>query len=220
MNSISPNLNLMIKSCEKVSKVLIRDFGEVEKLQVSIKGPNNFVTNSDRKAEDMLINELSKSKKKYSFLTEESGFIKNEDKENFWVIDPIDGTTNFINGIPHFCISVGLVLDNEVVSGVIYDPIKDEIYYAEKKSGAYMNNKSIRVSRKKEISLDTPPKLTDHTHTPRNDSIHTPSLEFSRRPLRGAVCHLLLFYSAALPPQRCLCNVASAAAGPLEKAFT
>ena len=82
MNSISPNLNLMIKSCEKVSKVLIRDFGEVEKLQVSIKGPKNFVTNSDRKVEDMLVNELSKSKKKYSFLTEESGFIKNEDTEN------------------------------------------------------------------------------------------------------------------------------------------
>ena len=91
MNSISPNLNLMIKSCEKVSKVLIRDFGEVEKLQVSIKGPKNFVTNSDKKVEDMLVNELSKSKKKYSFLTEESGFIKNEDKENektyFHVLD-------------------------------------------------------------------------------------------------------------------------------------
>ena len=112
----------------------------------------NFVTNSDRKVEDMLVNELSKSKKKYSFLTEESGFIKNEDKENFWVIDPIDGTTNFINGIPHFCISVGLVLNNEIVSGVIFDPIKDEIYYAEKNSGAYMNNKSIRVSKKREIS--------------------------------------------------------------------
>ena len=152
MNSISPNLNLMIKSCEKVSKILIRDFGEVEKLQVSIKGPKNFVTNSDKKVEDMLVKELSKSKKKYSFLTEESGFIKNEDTKNFWVIDPIDGTTNFINGVPHFCISVGLVLDNEIVSGVIYDPIKDEIYYAEKNSGAFMNNKSIRVSRKKEIS--------------------------------------------------------------------
>ncbi|MDC3151669.1 inositol monophosphatase [Candidatus Pelagibacter sp.] len=152
MNSISPNLNLMIKSCERVSKVLIRDFGEVEKLQVSVKGPKNFVTNSDKKVEDMLVKELSKSKKKYSFLTEESGFIKNKDTENFWVIDPIDGTTNFINGVPHFCISVGLVLDNEIVSGVIYDPIKDEIYYAEKNSGAYMNNKSIRVSRKRKIS--------------------------------------------------------------------
>ena len=152
MNSISPNLNLMIKSCVKVSKVLIRDFGEVEKLQVSVKGPKNFVTNSDKKVEDMLVKELSRSKKEYSFLTEESGFIKNKDTENFWVIDPIDGTTNFINGVPHFCISVGLVLDNEIVSGVIYDPIKDEIYYAEKNSGAYMNNKSIRVSRKRQIS--------------------------------------------------------------------
>ena len=152
MNSISPNLNLMIKASEKASKNLIRDFGEVEKLQVSLKGPNNFVTNADRKVEEILIKELEKSKKNFSILTEESGFIKNEDKENFWVIDPIDGTTNFINGIPHFCISVGLVLDNEIVSGVIFDPIKDEIYYAEKNSGAYMNNKSIRVSRKREIS--------------------------------------------------------------------
>ena len=152
MISISSNLNLMIKAAEKASKFVIRDFGEVEKLQVSKKGPYDFVTKTDKKVEKILIEELSKSKKKYSFLTEESGFIKNEDKENFWVIDPIDGTTNFINGIPHFCISVGLVLDNEIVSGVIFDPIKDEIYYAEKNSGAYMNNKSIRVSRKREIS--------------------------------------------------------------------
>ena len=152
MSYSDPFINSIFAASRKASVALIRDFGEVEKLQVSIKGPKNFVTNSDKKVEDMLVNELSKSKKKYSFLTEESGFIKNEDKENFWVIDPIDGTTNFINGIPHFCISVGLVLDNEIVSGVIFDPIKDEIYYAEKDSGAYMNNKSIRVSKKREIS--------------------------------------------------------------------
>ena len=102
MNILSPHLNIMIKSCEKASKILIRDFGELENLQVSLKGPNNFVTNSDRKVEKILIEELSKSKKKYSFLTEESGFIKNDDAKNFWIIDPIDGTTNFLNGVPHF----------------------------------------------------------------------------------------------------------------------
>ena len=148
MNSISPNLNLMIKASEKASKILIRDFGEVEKLQVSLKGPNNFVTNADRKVEEIIIKELEKSKKNFSILTEESGFIKNKDKDNFWIIDPIDGTTNFLNGVPHFCISIALLIDKEIIAGVIYDPIKDEIFYAEKNGGSYLNNKSIRVSKK------------------------------------------------------------------------
>ena len=152
MNSISPNLNLMIKASEKASKILIRDFGEVEKLQVSLKGPNNFVTNADRKVEKIIIEELEKSKKNFSILTEESGFIKNKDKDNFWIIDPIDGTTNFLNGVPHFCISIALLIENEIIAGVIYDPIKDEIFYAEKKGGSYLNNKSIRVSKKNKIS--------------------------------------------------------------------
>ena len=152
MNSVSPNLNLMIKAAEKASKILIRDFGEVEKLQVSLKGPNNFVTNADRKVEKILINELEKSKKNFSILTEESGFIKNEDKNNFWIIDPIDGTTNFLNGVPHFCISIALLFEKEIIAGVIYDPIKDELFYAEKNGGSYLNNKSIRVSKKNSIS--------------------------------------------------------------------
>ena len=152
MNSISPNLNLMIKASEKASKILIRDFGEVEKLQVSLKGPNNFVTNADRKVEEVLIKELEKSKKNFSFLTEETGFIENKDKDNFWIIDPIDGTTNFLNGVPHFCISIALFIENEIVAGVVYDPIKDEIFYAEKNGGSYLNNKSIRVSKKNKIS--------------------------------------------------------------------
>ena len=141
----------MIKATEKASKILIRDFGEVEKLQVSLKGPNNFVTNADRKVEDIIIKELEKSKKNFSILTEESGFIENKDKDNFWIIDPIDGTTNFLNGVPHFCISIGLLIDNEIIAGVIYDPIKDEMFYAEKKGGSYLNNKSIRVSKKNKI---------------------------------------------------------------------
>ena len=152
MNSISPNLNIMIKATEKASKILIRDFGEVEKLQVSLKGPNNFVTNADRKVEEVIIKELEKAKKNFSILTEESGFLENKDKENFWIIDPIDGTTNFLNGVPHFCISVALLIDREIVAGVIYDPIKDELFYSEKNNGSYLNNKSIRVSKKSKIS--------------------------------------------------------------------
>ena len=108
MISISANLNIMIKAAEKASKSIIRDFGEVEKLQVSKKGPHDFVTKTDKHVEKILIEELSKTKKNYSFLTEETGAIKNKDKENIWIIDPIDGTTNFLHGIPHFAIAIAL----------------------------------------------------------------------------------------------------------------
>ncbi len=151
MNSISPNLNLMIKACEKASKVLIRDFGELENLQVSKKGPKDFVTNSDKKTEKVLINELTKNKKKYSILSEEIGFIKNDDNDYIWIIDPIDGTTNFLHGIPHFCISIGLKFKDEIISGIIFDPIKNEIFYAEKNQGAFFNNHRIRVSKRKNL---------------------------------------------------------------------
>ena len=152
MNSISPNLNIMIKAAEKASKVLIRDFGEVEKLQVSIKGPSDFVTNTDKKIEKILIEELNKAKKNYSILSEEIGIIENSDKDNFWVIDPIDGTTNFLHGIPHFAISIALKNKNEIISGLIYDPIKNEMFYAEKDNGAFLNNQRIRVSSKKNLN--------------------------------------------------------------------
>ena len=152
MNSISPNLNIMIKACEKASKNLIRDFGEIEKLQVSVKGPSDFVSNADIKAEKIIIEELNKSKKNFSILGEESGSQLNKDQDNVWIIDPIDGTTNFLHGIPHFAISIALKSNNEIVSGLIYDPIKDEIFYAEKNNGAYFNNQRIRVSKKKELS--------------------------------------------------------------------
>ena len=151
MNSISANLNVMIKACEKASKTLIRDFGEVEKLQVSIKGPLDFVSNADTKAEKIIISELSKSRKNYSIISEEDGSKVNEDKNNVWIIDPIDGTINFLHGIPHFAISIALKSYNEIVSGVIYDPIKDEMFYAEKNNGAYYNNQRIRVSKKKKL---------------------------------------------------------------------
>ncbi len=151
MNSVSPNLNLMIKACEKASKILIRDFGELENLQVSKKGPKDFVTNSDKKTEKVLINELTKNKKKYSILSEEIGFIKNDDNDYVWVIDPIDGTTNFLHGVPHFCISIGLKFKDEIISGIIFDPIKNEIFYAEKNQGAFFNNHRIRVSKRKNL---------------------------------------------------------------------
>ena len=152
MNVISPNLNLMIKACEKASKIIIRDFGEIENLQVSKKGPKDFVTKTDKRVEKILINELTKTKRNYSFITEETGKILNKDKETFWIIDPIDGTTNFLHGVPHFAISVALQKDNEILIGLIFDPIKNEIFYAEKNNGAYFNNSRVRVSNK--VNLD------------------------------------------------------------------
>ncbi len=151
MKSISANLNIMIKASEKASKALIRDFGEVEKLQVSIKGPLDFVSNADTKAEKIIIEELSKARKNYSILSEEDGSKIGKDKNNIWIIDPIDGTTNYLHGVPHFAISIALKSNNEIISGVIYDPIKDEMFYAEKNNGAYYNNQRIRVSKKKKL---------------------------------------------------------------------
>ena len=151
MISISSNLNIMIKATEKASKSVIRDFGEVEKLQVSKKGPYDFVTKTDKLVEKILIEELSKTKKNYSFLSEEVGKITNKDKDNIWIIDPIDGTTNFLHGIPHFAICIALESKKEIISGLVYDPIKDEMFYAEKNKGAYLNNQRLRVSNKNSI---------------------------------------------------------------------
>ena len=145
----SPQFNLMYKACLKASKVLIRDFGEIEKLQVSEKGPGDFVTASDKRAEKIIIGELEKSE--YSFLTEESGIIEGKNKDKRWIIDPIDGTFNFLNGLPHFAISVAYEEKGEIVSGIIFDPIKNEMFSAEKGNGAYLNNSRIRVSNKSDF---------------------------------------------------------------------
>ena len=136
MNSISANLNIMIKAAEKASKILIRDFGEIEKLQVSKKGPTDFVTNADLKTEKIIIEELKKARPQYSVISEENGIENNKDEKNTWIIDPIDGTVNFLHGIPHFAISIALKSNDEIVSGLIFDPIKDEIFFAEKDNGA------------------------------------------------------------------------------------
>ena len=145
----SPQFNLMYKACMKASKIIIRDFGEIEKLQVSEKSPGDFVTASDKRVEKVLIGELEKSE--YSFLTEETGLIEGKYKDKRWVIDPIDGTFNFLNGLPHFAISLAYEENGEIVSGIIYDPIKNEMFGAHKGSGAYLNNTRMRVSNKSEF---------------------------------------------------------------------
>ena len=152
MNSISPNLNIMIKASEKASKVLIRDFGEIEKLQVSKKGPYDFVTNADLKTEKIILDELRKAKPNYTIISEENGVEVNKDKRNSWIVDPIDGTVNFLHGIPHFAISIAYMTEGEIVSGITFDPIKNEIFYAEKNNGAFFNNQRIRVSKKNNIN--------------------------------------------------------------------
>jgi myo-inositol-1(or 4)-monophosphatase len=142
----------MIKASEKASKILIRDFGEIEKLQVSKKGPLDFVTNSDLKVEKIIIEELKKARPNYSFISEENGIENNKDKNNTWIIDPIDGTVNFLHGIPHFAISIALKSYDEIVSGLIFDPIKNEMFFAEKDNGSYFNNQRIKVSKKNEFN--------------------------------------------------------------------
>ena len=151
MHTISPHLNIMIKASEKASKTLIRDFGEIENLQVSNKGPYDFVTNADLKVENTIIDELKKAKPNYSILSEEKGFENNRDSKT-WIIDPIDGTINFLHGVPHFAISIALKENDEIIAGLIYDPIKNEMFYGEKNNGAFFNNQRVRVSKKNELS--------------------------------------------------------------------
>ena len=150
MKLSSANINVMVKACRKASKTIIRDFGEIENLQVSLKGPGDFVTASDKKVEKILINELQKARPSYSILSEEIGQINN-DKSFKWIIDPIDGTANFLHGIPHFAISVGLEHDDEIICGIVYDPIKDEMFVAEKGNGSYLNNQRMRVSSRSKL---------------------------------------------------------------------
>jgi len=150
MKLSSANINVMVKACRKASKTLIRDFGEIENLQVSLKGPGDYVSAADKKVEKILIDELQKARPNYSILSEEIGEINN-DKSFKWIIDPIDGTSNFLHGIPHFAISIGLEQNQEIICGIIYDPIKDEMFTAEKGNGSYINNYRMRVSARSKI---------------------------------------------------------------------
>ena len=151
MNSISANLNVMIKATDKASKVLIRDFGELEKLQASKKSPTNFMTNSIIKVGNLIYEELVNARPNYSILSKKTGLKFNKDKKNIWILDPINGKINFLHGIPHFAISIALQSNNEIISGIIFDPIKNEMFYAEKNNGAFFNNQRIKVSKKNDI---------------------------------------------------------------------
>jgi myo-inositol-1(or 4)-monophosphatase len=151
MSFLSPEINVVKKICEKTRKLIVRDFGEIESLQVSKKGIGDFVTKVDKKVEKIIFENLEKVTPKYSIVGEEGSSKIGEDKEFKWIIDPIDGTTNLVHGIPHFSISIALEKNNEIISGVIYDPIKDEMFIAEKGRGAYLNNRRIRVSKRNKI---------------------------------------------------------------------
>lgn len=139
-------LNVMTAAAQKASRRLVRDFGEVENLQVSRKGPADFVSIADKKAEETLVRELSKARPDFGFILEEGANIEGKDSSNTWLIDPLDGTTNFLHGIPHFSISIALVRDNDVFAGVVYNPVSDEMFWAEKGNGAFLNGRRLRVS--------------------------------------------------------------------------
>jgi len=145
-------MNVMIAAARKAGRGLTRDFGEVEQLQVSVKGPGNFVTAADHRAEDVLYRELIRARPGYGFLMEERGAIAGPDKTHRWIVDPLDGTTNFLHGIPLFCISIALERDGEIVCGLVYNPILDELYTAERGQGAFVNNRRLRVANRKTLA--------------------------------------------------------------------
>ena len=142
----SANLNVMMKTARKAGRALLKDFGEVEQLQVSTKGPGDFVTRADRAAEQMIREDLLHARQSYGFLGEEGREIEGEDPTRRWIVDPLDGTTNFLHGLPHWAVSIALEHKGQIVAGVIYDPVKDEMFYAEKGGGAWLNESRLRVS--------------------------------------------------------------------------
>jgi myo-inositol-1(or 4)-monophosphatase len=151
MSFRSPLINVMVAAVRKAARGLVRDFGEVEQLQVSLKGPGDFVSQADLKTEKLLVAELTKARPAVGFLLEEGGEIIGEDPRYRWVIDPLDGTTNFLHGIPHFAISIAFEKEGEVLAGVVFDPIHDELFWAEKGKGAYVNDRRLRVAARREL---------------------------------------------------------------------
>ncbi|HEX7775525.1 MAG TPA: inositol monophosphatase family protein [Parvibaculum sp.] len=151
MSRHTPVMTVMVAAARKAARGLQRDFGEVENLQVSMKGPADFVSAADRKAEKVIFEELSKARPGYSFLMEEGGVVEGSDKSHRWIVDPLDGTTNFLHGIPQFSISIGLERDGQMVAGLVYNPITDEMFIAEKGQGAFLNDRRIRVAVRREL---------------------------------------------------------------------
>lgn len=159
----SAHLNVMIEAAEKAGRSLIRDFNEVEKLQIAKKGPADFVSTADQKSEKILHELLQKARPQYSFLMEEGGVEENEDKENIWIIDPLDGTTNFLHGLPGFCITIAHQEKGQIKHAVTYDPLRGDIFWAERGKGAFLNGDPLRVSARQ--SLTESLFLTDHHDT-------------------------------------------------------
>jgi myo-inositol-1(or 4)-monophosphatase len=148
----SPILNVMIKAARHAGRTLKRDFGEVEHLQVSLKGPANFVTAADHRVEEILREELGKARPGYGFLGEEGGRKEGTDKTHTWIVDPLDGTTNFLHGIPQFAISIGLEREGTIVAGLVYNPANDELFTAERGKGAFLNDRRLRVASRKRLA--------------------------------------------------------------------
>jgi len=148
----SPVINVMANAARKAARGLIRDFGEVEQLQVSVKGPGEFVSTADLRAERTLKTELTRARPGYGLLMEEGGGTEGSDEHHRWIVDPLDGTTNFLHGIPHFAISIGLERDGEIVAGLVYEPTRDEMFWAEKGIGAYLNDRRLRVSGRRHLA--------------------------------------------------------------------
>ena len=153
--ALSPNMNVMLRAAEKAAKSLIRDFGEVEQLQASRKGPGDFVSAADHRSEEIIFNELSKARPDYSFLMEERGSVGAKESDFRWCIDPLDGTDNFLHGIPHWNITIALEHKGEIVAGIVHDPVKNEMFRAEKNTGAFMMNKRLRVSGRTSLDVAT-----------------------------------------------------------------
>jgi len=152
MPYLSPALNVMTTAARKAGRALIRDFGELENLQVSLKGPADFVTSADKRTERVLIEELSRARPGYNFLVEESGVIEGPDKTHRFIIDPLDGTTNFLHSVPHFAISIALEREGQLTSALVYNPVTDEMYTAEKGHGAFLNDKRLRVAARQALA--------------------------------------------------------------------
>jgi myo-inositol-1(or 4)-monophosphatase len=145
-------INVMVKAARRAGRSLKRDLGEVEHLQVSLKGPANFVTKADQRAEEMLYDDLNKARQGYGFIGEEGGAREGADKSHTWIVDPLDGTTNFLHGIPHFAISIGLRREGVVIAGLIYNPANDDLYIAERGKGAFLNDQRLRVAGRRQLS--------------------------------------------------------------------
>ena len=199
-------VNVMISATEKAGRALTRDFGELEQLQVSRKGLGNFVSTADHRAEKILVQELTKARPGFCFLLEESGSIEGTDKEHCWIVDPLDGTLNFLHGIPQFCVSLALKKGDEIIAGVIYNPILDELYWSEKGKGTFLNQRRVRVSGRRQIDEALIAIGTPYRH---QDEIDTTNYTSQ---LAGKVAGMRRLGSAAL-------DLAYVASGKFEASF-